>query len=177
MDQKVELGAGGRHMPGWISVDISGNVDIFCDCSKERLPFPDNFATEVYHSHFLEHFSYPEPMKHVLSECLRILKPGGRMRAAVPDASIYIKAYVNKMPFPEVIPVYKPAFFFNSHIDSINYIAYMAREHHHMFDIDNLIKVLELADFINVAERKFDSDIDVEKRKPQSIYVTAYKNV
>ena len=120
---KVELGAGSRTMEGWISVDAVPGAIVQCDCANEPLPFKDNSIDEVHSSHFLKHFSCPEPMSHVLRECMRVLRPGELMRVAVPDAAIYIKAYMEHRDFPEVIPRYEKAFFFNSPIDSINYIA------------------------------------------------------
>ena len=172
---KVELGAGKRKMAGWIGIDISDAADIQCDLSRSPLPFPDESVDEIYSSHFLEHFSHQQLVAHVLPECLRILKAGGVFRAAVPDASIYIAAYIKGEPFPEVIPVYKKAYFFDAPLDSLNYIAYMAGEHKHMFDKDNLLALLRNNGFADVALRKFDPAIDIEKRRPQSLYCIASK--
>lgn len=172
---RIELGAGARKMPGWTGIDISPKADLVCDIGTEVWPFADGSVREIYASHVLEHFSYLTTMRHVLDECLRVLCPGGRLRVAVPDASIYIRAYLEGRDFPEVIPVYKRAYFFNSPIDSINYIAYMAEQHRHMFDMENLLCVLRNAGFVRVAARDFDPEIDVAKRHPQSIYAEAFK--
>lgn len=172
---RIELGSGNRTMEGWIGVDISPHASVQCDLNFEPLPFADNSAEEIYASHFLEHFSFPDPMLHVLSESMRVLRPGKTLRIAVPDASIYIKSYIKKEAFPEVIPVYQKAYFFNSPIDSINYIAYMAGQHKHMFDAENLHAILSHAGFVNVVEREYDPLIDVEKRRAQSIYCSAQK--
>lgn len=172
---RVELGAGSRNMDGWVTLDISNSADIQCDCSIQPLPFADETVNELYASHFLEHFSFPKPMLYILEECKRVLSPDGKLSIAVPDASIYIRAYMEEKAFPEVIPVYKPAFFFNSPIDSINYIAYMNGQHKHMFDLKNLLAILKIAGFSDVQSRNFDPTIDIEKRRPQSIYAVAYK--
>jgi predicted SAM-dependent methyltransferase len=61
-----------------------------------------------------------------LAECLRILKPGGKFSAAVPNARIFLNAYHNPDSFnPAVYCRYKPAYHYNSKIDYVNYIAYM----------------------------------------------------
>lgn len=172
---RIELGSGSRTMEGWTGVDLSPHAAVQCDLSCERLPFAEDSAEEIYASHFLEHFSFPDPMLHVLAECMRVLRPCGRLRIAVPDASIYIRAYMAKESFPEVIPVYKKAFFFNSPIDSINYIAYMAGQHKHMFDTENLHAIIAHAGFVNVTSREYDPRIDIEKRRAQSIYCSAQK--
>lgn len=172
---RVELGAGGRTMPGWVSIDNSTDAAIHCDISVVGVPFQDGGVDEIYSSHFFEHLSYPNPMTFVFSECMRVLRPGGVFKIAVPDASIYIRAYMNKEDFPEVIPVYKPAFFFNTPIDSINYIAYMAGEHKHMFDMENLLQVMRQAGFVDVAERSFEEGLDTLRRKPQTIYAVGIR--
>lgn len=59
--------------------DQSG-IDIFADLSV-RLPFDDNGADTVVSFQVLEHV--PEPV-HFLSECFRLLKPGGRILVTTP---------------------------------------------------------------------------------------------
>lgn len=46
------------------------------------LPFPDNSADCMLLMHVLEHTAAPQPM---LAECWRVLKPGGRLVALVPN--------------------------------------------------------------------------------------------
>lgn len=171
----VELGAGGRTLPGWLSIDNTTSAHIQCDISTIGIPFPDYSISKIYASHFLEHFSYPNPMLFILKECFRSMCSGGILKIAVPNASIYINAYINKDPFPEVIPAYKPAFFHNTHIDSINYIAYMAGEHKHLFDIENLLHIIGEAGFTSVYERPFEDGLDPLYRAPQSIYAHGVK--
>ena len=172
---KLELGAGDRRMPGWTGLDKTFMAEIRCDLEKESLPFEDSSVDEIYSSHFLEHFYHKDLVGHVLPECLRVLKPGCQFRIAVPDASIYVKAYMDGANCPEVIPIYKKAYFYHSPLDSINYIAYMGGDHKHMFDMENLLAILEDCGFDDVREREFDPDIDVQKRKAQSIFVVAHK--
>lgn len=172
---RLELGAGGRKLPGWISLDASGQADIRCDLNTSGLPFADDSVDEIYSSHFLEHFYHRDLVGHVLPECLRVLRPGGLFGAAVPDAAIYIRAYVEGQPFPEVIPTYKKAYFFDSPIDSINYIAYMGGDHRHLFDRANLVAPLEGAGFSSVRLRDFDPGLDVSKRRAQSIFCVGRK--
>ena len=60
-------------------------------------------------------------------------------------------------------------------MDQINYIAYLDGLHHYMFDEENLINTIKLSPFKNVVLRGFDSNIDIEKRKRESIYASAIK--
>jgi predicted SAM-dependent methyltransferase len=49
----------------------------------------------IFTEHTLEHLSYQE-VAGVLTECLRILKPGGRIRIIVPDLSVFVENYAQK---------------------------------------------------------------------------------
>lgn len=60
----------------------------------KRLPFPDQSVDAVYFSHVLEHLHLDEG-KHLLTECHRILKPGGVIRVVVPDTEHYIANYLS----------------------------------------------------------------------------------
>ena len=62
------------------SLHDQGNVDVFADLS-ERLPFPDHSADTVVAFQVMEHL--PEPA-FFLSECHRILRPGGALFLTVP---------------------------------------------------------------------------------------------
>lgn len=48
------------------------------------IPLQDQIADFVYSSHFLEHLDR-RTGRRLLEECLRVLKPGGVLRIAVPD--------------------------------------------------------------------------------------------
>lgn len=172
---KIELGSGGRKREGWVGVDKAENADLRCDLETDCLPFADASVDEIYSSHFLEHFYHKDLAGHVLPECLRVLKPGGVFSAAVPDASIYVRAYNANMPCPEVISIYKKAYFWHSPIDALNYIAYMGGQHRHMFDRENLVALLEACGFADVRGREFDPEMDIPARKAQSIYCIARK--
>ncbi|GCL34209.1 glycosyl transferase group 1 [Planktothrix agardhii CCAP 1459/11A] len=172
---KLELGASEKRMEGWTTVDLDPRSDLCLDLSKP-LPFQDNCLEEIYSSHLLEHFYYPNPMVNLLSECYRVLKPGGVFKVAVPNARIYIEAYEKPESFEaEEHCLYKPAFHYHSKIDFINYIAYMDGHHRFLFDEENLPKIITNAGFENVRLRSFESGLDLEARKHESIYAEGKK--
>ncbi len=173
---KIELGAGKeRQLEGWTTVDINGDCDLILDL-QNPLPFPDESVSEIYSSHVLEHFLYPNPMAGILNECHRILKQGGIFSVCVPNARIYIEAYLNPDKFDQKkYCLYKPAYHYKSPIDYINYIAYMAGHHFHLFDEENLVSTLSEAGFKNVMLRDFDPNIDLEGRRNESIYAICEK--
>ncbi len=62
---------------------VQNNLFIHHDF-RYGIPLPDSSADYLYSSHFLEHLD-KRAGRNLLQECLRVLKPGGFMRIAVPD--------------------------------------------------------------------------------------------
>jgi len=75
---RLNLGAGEYNDPRYTPVDIKTGTDI------RKLPYADGSVDEIYASHVLEHFSFNE-RDAVLAEWVRVLKPDGLLRIAVPD--------------------------------------------------------------------------------------------
>lgn len=171
----LELGARDKKGSGnWVTMDLNPNCDIPCNL-LERLSFPNDSVSKIYSSHFLEHFG-TKHIQTILSECYRVLKPGGWISACVPDGSVYVNAYTNKSTMdPSVWLRYKPAAIILSEIDYVNYMAYLGDEHKHLFDIDNLCALFRDAGFKEVKPRKMISGLDMEVRDYQSIYAEGIK--
>lgn len=173
---KLELGAGRRQgMEEWVSLDLNGGADIQHDLTQP-LPFPNECVDRIYSSHVLEHFTYPSPMLDLLRECHRVLKPGGALTMAVPNARIYLEAYFNPAAFDRAkFCGYDVGLSFDSRIDVVNFIAFLGGQHKFMFDEENLPRVLEKAGFREVRARSFDPALDLEVRNHESIYAEALK--
>ncbi len=60
------------------------------DLETEPIPFSDNSFDVVYHKSVLEHFYRPD---HIMSESLRVLKPGGKLIFLVPDWESQYKTF------------------------------------------------------------------------------------
>jgi SAM-dependent methyltransferase len=56
------------------------------------LPFPDDHFAAVYSSHLLEHLFHEHAIA-LLTECYRVLRPGGICRAVVPDIEAIVARY------------------------------------------------------------------------------------
>lgn len=171
----LEIGAGYKRGENeWITLDLNPKCDIYWDL-KKGLPFPDESIHTIYSSHVFEHFAFKD-IVNLLDECRRVLITGGIFSICVPDAQIWIAAYCKNEDLDvDLYCNYKPAFHNNSRIDYINYIAYMDGHHRYMFDRENLISILQKAQFRKVKLRDFDPDIDLEERRINSLYALAEK--
>ncbi len=96
------VGAGSHRLEGFTHAEINvwkqfkGGVEIqppeiLCDIT-EHIPLPDESVDLVYSRASLEHLTYRELHNHLL-ECYRIVKPGGFVRALVPDFDAMIRDY------------------------------------------------------------------------------------
>lgn len=93
----LNLGCGRAVHPDWRNLDIVPLVDGVqaCDLSK-GIPFDAESADAVYHSHVLEHLRTPDA-ESFLTECHRVLRPGGILRIAVPDLEGICRAYLRAL--------------------------------------------------------------------------------
>src|SRR5207248_8559917 len=91
----LHLGCGGQIKVGWINVDVKRGADLTLDI-RERLPFSDKSFNVIYSEHFLEHVDYPTDITRLLSECYRILAPGGVFTFGVPDGEMVLRHYVDR---------------------------------------------------------------------------------
>lgn len=171
----IELGAGHKAGQGdWITIDMTASSDLYWDL-RRGLPFPEARISRIYSSHFFEHLSFGESQQF-LDECRRVLLPGGNFSICVPNARLYIEAYLAGKPLdPAVFLGYGPAYNRTTSIDYVNYTAYMDGQHKYMFDEENLLFILKSRGFRNVRLRPFDPSLDAQKRHFESIYAEAEK--
>lgn len=170
---RLDIGAGDVVRLGWVTLDISDKCDLFWDL-RWGIPFPDGTVDIVYSSHLLEHMSH-EAGQNVLREAWRVLKSGGTLSTCVPNARLYVDAYLGSRPLADDHDFWEPALVSRSGIDLLNYIAYMGGEHACMFDEVSLVSRIREAGFIDVQLRSFDAELDLPERQFESIYAQAVK--
>ena len=89
----LNLGCGPRHHPDWINVDMAPGEGVIPYDLAQGIPFGEGCFDVVYHSHFLEHLTW-RLAPTFLSDCFRVLKPGGIIRVVVPDLETIARLYL-----------------------------------------------------------------------------------
>jgi predicted SAM-dependent methyltransferase len=96
MDKRnyLNVGCGGKFHKAWTNVDMSStSPHVKQHNLLNGFPYQNNQFDVVYHSQVLEHIPKGEA-KRFLSECFRVLKPDGILRAVVPDLENIAKEYL-----------------------------------------------------------------------------------
>lgn len=92
----LNIGAGRKHLTGYVNIDLEDGADIVCDVTK-GLPFASNSVDGIYSEHFIEHLSQGDG-HFFMRECRRVLVPGGVIRIATPDLDDLITEYFRAGP-------------------------------------------------------------------------------
>ena len=157
--RKLQLGTGDKVHPGWLNTDI---VDfkreheiVYLDARKP-FPFPNSSFDFVFSEHMIEHLRYPEGL-HCLSECYRVLRPGGRVRLATPSLTRLARLYSDDLTdlqrryirwatdsFVEHADGYQPGFVLNNFFRSWG--------HEFIYDEQTLRQALEAVGFVGIEE-------------------------
>lgn len=104
---RYHLGCGPNLIPGWLNIDRAAGIAearVFADFNGVSgayfanwdlglgIPGRDNSLEAIYHCHFLEHLALADGI-NLLRQARQRLKPGGMMRAVVPDLELWIDNY------------------------------------------------------------------------------------
>ena len=170
----LEIGAGQKYgESGWVTMDIELECDLFWDL-RNGIPFPDDTVGRIYSSHLFEHLTYREG-QNLMTECLRVLKPGGEFSICVPNARLYLDAYARKEKLTSPFLGWTPAVQGESLIDMVNYVAYLDGHHKCLFDEESLLDRMQAAGMVDARLRPFDPSIDSEGRDFESVYGVGFK--
>ena len=91
---KLHIG-GWEKREGWVILDpLPGPVVDYVGSCTDLSFLPDASCAEVYASHVLEHLGYDSELPKALAGIYRVLKPGGRLRAAVPDLEVLCRLFL-----------------------------------------------------------------------------------
>jgi len=183
----INLGCGSIIKKDMINIDFffEKGIDYGADL-RYPLRIPSNSVDGIVCEHTMEHILYKDDEK-LLSECYRILKPGGVLRIILPDISKFINAYASgdEKWFSE----WERIFFIDSpdpvrskrRIKSpLQALSFVMQEYGHIsaWDVPLMRKFLEEAGFSDIEEcshrqgKKPELLIDTEV--PGRLYVSLY---
>lgn len=91
--RKLEIGPGGKRLPGFETVNVIKTAVTDHVADARVLPFADGSFDLIYASHVIEHLPWHET-DDVLGEWLRVLKPGGALEVWTVDAYKVARALV-----------------------------------------------------------------------------------
>jgi len=184
----VNIGAGPHGRPGWVNVDVAehANVDCLYDC-RRSLPFADGSVRAIFCEHFFEHLDYVEEVPYFLSECRRVLEPGGVIRIVVPDMGRYMEAYARGgwRRLEKIRPLKRgrrDAYFgcrYNTRMELLNVVLRQGHQHKFGYDLETLRFLLKRYGFAKIARRSFGRSalpellLDAPLRASESLYVEA----
>jgi predicted SAM-dependent methyltransferase len=174
-DLRLNLGSGANCKSGWINIDRDPKADLHLDL-RENFPFSDSSAAWIYSEHFFEHLEFPKEASHFLSECFRVLRPGGRLDIGVPDTEWPIKSYSDDAS--EYFRVAREAFhpkWCDTKMHHLNFHFRQGNEHKYAYDEETLTAVLRKHQFVEIRRRDFDPDIDSRARAIGTLYLFAIK--
>ena len=187
----LNLGGGEHRIPGYVTVDFAEfdfpgvwNYDV-----TRGLAIGSNSLDRIYSSHTFEHF-LPQHVLFVMTECYRVLKPGGSIRLVLPNIPQILKAYardpadalqvVNDHPAIESILSVMPRISEDVvlPIDCVNFAVYDCGPplgHKCIFDEETLQWCLETVGFHNIEFDGFSAEVDYAPHRFTSIYCSALK--
>ncbi|MGL5080774.1 MAG: class I SAM-dependent methyltransferase [Microcoleaceae cyanobacterium] len=179
----VNIGCGPFGDKNWVNLDLFPhvNVTLVADC-RQSLPFADSSCLGIHVEHFLEHLNPSDERTQFLQECRRCLQPDGILRIIVPDAELYIKAYLEE-GWEELNQIGcggdKPEDVFSTKMDALNYVFIQEWEHYGGYDAESLEQVLQLANFGTITRCKWQQGdfsggcIDRDQHRFYSLYFEA----
>jgi predicted SAM-dependent methyltransferase len=150
----INLGCGGMTFRYWLNIDVDQphHADIIWDM-KGGLPFlPDGQFDAVYSEAFLEHIE-PDAAMVLLKDCLRGLRPGGRIRITIPDLMDLWRIYVTKEKHPEADEAIRKytggGRLFGTPCELFNY-AMHGEGHKYMYDHEEIERLFTACGFVDI---------------------------
>jgi len=99
---KLHIGPGKCFLSGWTNIDVFSFVTADIYSSALSLPYPPESFSLIYASHITEHLNRHMTLS-ALGHWRNLLKPGGKLRLAVPNFEAICKRYSETKDVNEVM--------------------------------------------------------------------------
>ena len=151
-DLKLNVGASGNQLDGWLSIDIRADDTCFGMDAAKPWPFETASAEAINSEHFIEHLELDQARVY-LAEAYRVLRPGGLIRTTTPNLGGLVELFTGRDT--HMLDVhrshgYKAA----THGEMLNNYFY-SWEHRHIYDFESLATLLRNAGFEDVREAAY----------------------
>ena len=93
---KLNLGCGIHTLDSYINIDGEDYPGVDSHMDLRKLPYKEESVDEVYSKDVLEHFGWRE-WRDVLTEWVRVIRPGGVIKLRFPDIDMLIANYQNEI--------------------------------------------------------------------------------
>jgi hypothetical protein len=90
---RLNVGCGHKPDPERLNVDMRELPGVDVVAAADALPFAPGELQEIFSSHVLEHFPQDTLQRSLLPTWVGLLRPGGELRAVVPDAQAMMAAH------------------------------------------------------------------------------------
>ena len=173
----LNLCAGDLCKPGNLNIDLFPGGDLTLDLRRRGLPFESDSCDRIFSEHFFEHIDYPSAISRLLSDCLRVLRPGGILTFSVPDTEWPLVDYQHGLG----APYFKACEELRWHPNCttrLEHINHHFRQHgQHLFacDEETVRKLLESVGFVNIRKRQYQPELDSDRRRVGSLFMAAHK--
>ena len=151
-DLRLNVGASGNQLDGWLSIDIRADEQCFGMDAAKPWPFATGSAEAVNSEHFIEHLEL-EDARAYLAEAYRVLRPGGLIRTTTPDLGGLVELFTERDP--GLLEVHRShGYAAATDGDMVNNYFY-SWEHRHIYDFESLAGMLRAAGFEDVREAAY----------------------
>lgn len=166
---KLQIASGENFLNGWLNTDISPWQGVPLNATK-KFPFKDCTFDYIFNEHFIEHLTYAQG-KYFLTECYRVLKPGGKIRISTPDLAFLLALERNKknaLHSKYIIWSAQKYGLKSASATSVINNFFQNWGHQFIYDYDALRHLLEQIGFNNVTRTQVGESTDIQLKNLES---------
>ncbi len=154
--RRLHLGCSELLRPGWFNTDkYPRRIGVaYCDATG-HYPFENDAFDYIFTEHMIEHVPYAGG-KSLVRECLRVLKPGGKLRIATPDLDRILALRQPTTPLEKEYVQYAISAIPEAVYDQTSFFINQfmrAWGHTFIYDRETLSGLMRSAGFIDITER------------------------